>query len=92
MEDPIRTSMIQSLKARLALSELETSALAHEVLCAFTPARKKTEALIHRAEVQTKILHLLHDIEALESQSFQWMSTDPVNQAIRVFAPQFSQR
>ena len=67
MENNLRNPLIQELREKLALCEREKSALAREVLSPSTLPRKRTEALIQRAEVQTRSLDLFRDLEALES-------------------------
>ena len=66
MECVIRDLAIEELKARLALCEYERLTLAREVLSSLTPPKRRGEALIHRAEIQTRSLNLLRDLAALE--------------------------
>jgi hypothetical protein len=81
MENVVHLFMIQALKAKLASCEREKSTLAREVLCPFTTPDRKIEALIHRAEVQTRSLCLLRELEALESDwSHRWILNESENE------------
>lgn len=67
MEGAVRLLMIRALKAQLATCELETSALAKEIVSSSTQGTRRSEALIRRANIQTRSVGLQHKLEALEA-------------------------
>jgi len=69
MEEAIRLRLIQAIETHLATCESEISALAREALCPTTPAERRAEVLIQRAEMQTKSVSLSRQLKRLYSES-----------------------
>ena len=67
MEDAIRSRLIQAIETHLASCESEISSLAHEALCPSTSALRRAEALILRAEAQTRSVSLSRQLTRLEA-------------------------
>lgn len=68
MGDALRSDLIRSIANQLISSEYEASALAREILSESTSARRRTEALILRAAIQTRSIELLRELEQLEHE------------------------
>jgi len=69
MEDAIRSHLIQRIKADLASCEADISALAHEALSPAATAWRRAEALILRAEMQSRSVSLSRQLQKLQSEA-----------------------
>ncbi len=69
MEDIACSQTAEELKTQIASCESEVSALAREALNPATLAARRVEALILRAELQTRIGVLTQDLQRLRSES-----------------------
>lgn len=69
MEEAIRSQLIQTIEMDLANCESEISALAREALNPKTSGRRRAEALILRAEMQTRSVSLSRHLKRLYSES-----------------------
>lgn len=67
MERATYLRLIHLIAMELGACEREISTLAREVLCPSTTPARRTEVLILRAELQTRSVLLLRDIQRLES-------------------------
>jgi len=69
MEEAIRLRLIEAIEEDLSTCESEISALAREALCSTTSAERRAEALIHRAEMQTRSVSLSRQLKRLHAES-----------------------
>lgn len=85
MEDAVRSRLIQSIVAQLTECEHQASALAREVISRGSSHRRKIEALILRAETQSRSIELFRKIQQLEARQHPTDGTDRV--WINAFVP-----
>jgi len=69
MEEGIRSRLIQAIEYELAACERDISALAHEALSPATSSARRAEALIRRAEMQTRTISLARQLLRLQFES-----------------------
>ena len=68
MEDIVCSRMAEEIKTQLTSYEREISSLAREALNPATLAKRRVEALILRAELQTRIVILTQVLQKLQSE------------------------
>lgn len=77
MEDVARSRQAEEIETQLTSCEREISALAREALNPATLATRRVDALVLRAELQTRIGILTQDLQRLQSES---PASDPTHE------------